>query len=119
MTQHKPTILLFLLLAISAGDSIAGLAFRNTFLSQTDSYMAAKPPVLPSTSIPIRSHYTGIVALDEHLTKLVLVFWETAWGNVPALSLLAVYMAGQCLATHTIVVLEGLRAGNKGRIVSL
>jgi hypothetical protein len=81
--------------------------------------MSASPRILPGSLTSLRSHYTGIYALDEWLVGLVIVFWETVCGSVPKLSLFAVYMAGQCLATHTIVTLEGLRVGNKGRAISL
>lgn len=37
----------------------------------------------------------------------------------PTLQVFIVYMAGQCLALHTLVMVEGIRKGNRRRVVSL
>ncbi|PSN74963.1 hypothetical protein BS50DRAFT_671235 [Corynespora cassiicola Philippines] len=118
MAQNKALICALLLLAISGADSIMGLAYRNGWLAENASYVEARPRLLPETGIPMRSKFTGIPALDEWLANLLVVFWPVGSGQNPALSTFVVYMAGQCLATHTLVVIEGIRGGNRTRFIS-
>lgn len=72
---------------------------------------------LPDTGEPLRSVYTGIRALDEFLRILVRFFYTCASGESPPLSVFTVYFAGQVLALHAVLVIEGLRAGNKGTAI--
>ena len=76
------------------------------------------PMVLPGTTEPARTHFTGVAPIDGFLVLLLQFFWTGVNGQLPALSLFLVYMAGQCLAMHAMVVMEGMRAGNRGRVIS-
>ena len=66
------------------------------------------------TGEPLRRDYTGFAPLDAFLCILVRFFHTSASGESPALSVFTIYFAGQVLATHTILVLEGAREGNVG-----
>lgn len=76
------------------------------------------PHHLPGTNMPLRMVYTGIGAIDNQLTVLAIFFWQVICGGMPNGSLQAFHLAGQFGAAWTIVVLEGLRQGNRGRFVS-
>ena len=69
---------------------------------------------LPDTGEPLQRDYTGVPALDAFLCILVRFFYTCASGESAPLSVFTVYFAGQVLASHTVLVLEGLRARNEG-----
>jgi hypothetical protein len=75
--------------------------------------------LLPGTDLPLRTHYTGIKAIDSQLVILVGFFWCMVDGGVPDVSLLCVEFLGQAVAVWVVCVIEGSRSGNKGRLVSL
>ncbi|KAK2055078.1 hypothetical protein LY76DRAFT_618815 [Colletotrichum caudatum] len=62
--------------------------------------------------------FTSSKALDSLLTMLVRFFQPILTGKDPALTLFCVFMAGQVLALHVLLQLEGLRAGNRGKLIS-
>lgn len=66
-----------------------------------------------------RKVYAGWAPMDEFLATLVRFFYPCASGENPALSVLSAYFAGQWISVHCAMVLEGLRAGNRGRAVGL
>lgn len=77
------------------------------------------PRVLPGTDAPLERSYTGIGKLDYQLTVLALFFWELVDGSRPNASLLCFHFAGQITAGWGLLMMEGLRKGNRGRFVSL
>ncbi|EFQ32487.1 hypothetical protein CGRA01v4_05922 [Colletotrichum graminicola] len=62
--------------------------------------------------------FTSSKAMDSMLTMLVRFFQPILTGKDPALTLFSVFMIGQMLALQVIVQLEGLRAGNRGKLIS-
>ena len=62
---------------------------------------------------------TGIDALDKQLKVLISFFWPVIDGSRPDVSLHAMNFAFQGVAMWLLLVVEGLRFGNKGRAVSL
>ncbi|GKT83858.1 hypothetical protein Ct61P_01708 [Colletotrichum tofieldiae] len=62
--------------------------------------------------------FTSLKFLDGLLTMLVRFFQPILTGKDPALSLFCIFMAGQLLAVHVLVQVEGLRAGNRGKLIS-
>lgn len=76
------------------------------------------PHWLPGTQEPLRKVYTGIGAVDHQLTVLAVFFWEVVDGGMPNGSLQVFHLAGQFGAAWTIVVLEGLRKGNRDKVIS-
>ena len=76
------------------------------------------PHWLPGTKQQLGRVYTGVGPVDYQLAVLAVFFWELVDGSMPNGSLQAFHLAGQFGAAWTIVVIEGLRKGNRGRIVS-
>lgn len=76
--------------------------------------------VLRGAPEPFRRTYTGVEAIDRTLSILVAFFAAllsdpgAGWDAYA----LVVWMIGQTGAAWNILLLEGLRAGNRGRIVS-
>ena len=77
------------------------------------------PQVLPGTTAPLRTSYTGIHKLDHQLTTLCLFFWQLVDGSQPNASLLCFHFGGQLAAGWGILTMEKLRSGNRGRIIAL
>lgn len=102
------------LLAVSAFGffSILVLFDRNGG-AQTTRDSVEPGSTLPDTGEPLRRVYTTIPALDEFLCILVRFFYTCTSGESPPLSVFTIYFAGQVIASHSVLVLEGLRAGNK------
>ena len=103
------------LLAISAFGyfSIFALSSKNGWSDMLEAAIEVDG-TLPDTGEPLRTHYTGLVTLDAVLTVLVRFFYSCVTLERPALSAFTIYFGGQVLAAHTVLVIEGLRAGNKG-----
>lgn len=77
------------------------------------------PRVLPGTTAPLKTWYTGIARLDHQLTALCLFFWQLVDGSRPDASLLCFHFAGQMSAGWGLLMMEKLRFGNRGRIIAL
>lgn len=114
----KPILPTMALLALSAFGfySILGLTERNGW---GDAIRASVEEGILPNGEPLRTHYTGVAGLDSFLTILVRFFYSCAAGERPGLSLFTVYFAAQVVPAHAILVLEGLRAGNKSTALSL
>ena len=99
-----------------------GLAFYLTWYLVLNNGTAPPPPkgvpTLPGTSIPLKTSYTGIEAIDDQLAVLVTFFWPIVDGNTPALSLFCIQFEGGFVAVWSMFMIEGMRAGNKGRLIS-
>lgn len=76
------------------------------------------PHVLTGTNAPIKQRYTGIRSLDNQLGVLTVFFWELVDGSLPHASLHAVRFGMQVMVAWGLVMVEGMRAGNKGLIIS-
>ena len=75
------------------------------------------PLSLPNGA-PLKVHYTGLKALDRHLSTLAIIFWPVMDGSMPNLSLDTLSFVGQVVAVWSLCMLEGMRAGNKGKLIS-
>ncbi|KAI4152269.1 MAG: hypothetical protein LQ340_003016 [Diploschistes diacapsis] len=73
---------------------------------------------LPASNIPIKTVYTGIPQLDGLFVTLNTFFWQVIDGSAPTLSLQSFQFAGQVWGLWALIMLEGVRAGNKGRVNS-
>ncbi|KAI8265625.1 hypothetical protein K4K58_011033 [Colletotrichum sp. SAR11_239] len=62
--------------------------------------------------------FTTVRQLDSLLTMLVRFFQPIVQGTDLLLTLFSIFMAGQLLAVHMLIIVEGMRAGNRGKIVS-
>jgi hypothetical protein len=65
------------------------------------------------------TQYTGLKALDRQLIILVAFFAPVVDVKNPALNLFAIWGLGQFGAVWTLMVMESMRMGNKGKAVSL
>ena len=77
------------------------------------------PRLLPGTTEPVRTVYTGVPSIDYQLTVLVLLFWEIVNGSTPAGSLFCFHFATQIACGWGLLMIESLRHGNQRTIVSL
>lgn len=118
MTKFPLTTLSLLATSAFGVYSILLLTERNGWGPMLRAALEGEP-TLPDTGERLRAHYTGLAALDAVLTILVRFFYSCAVGESPALSFFTVYFAGQILPWHAMLVLEGLRKGNKGTALSL
>jgi len=111
-----------ILFAASSIYFIIVLQFLNGTMSLLDAYAATSPQYLPPTpagkSILLRLKYTSFAPLDLMINRLTPFFWPLVTGALPELTLFGVYMGGQLVASEVLVVLEGERQGNQGRVVS-
>ncbi|CAI4214124.1 unnamed protein product [Parascedosporium putredinis] len=96
--------------------SIIGLTARNGWGERFNEYNERAVAVLPDTEIPARTHFTGVPGVDHIFVQAVKFFYPCVVGQLPALPLFSLYFAGQVIALHSLLVLEGLRLGNKGTI---
>ncbi len=81
---------------------------------------SGKVAVLHGALEPFRRTYTGVKAFDGILSKLVGFFATLLDDPGAGWEVTAIYawMASQLAAAWTLLQLEGLRAGNRGRLVS-
>jgi hypothetical protein len=119
MAARIVTTLVLAATAVFGYFSILGLAERNGWAAMLRELMARDDAVLPGTDQLGRTQFTGVEPLDYLIFQLVRFFYVCASGQLPTLSIFAAYMAGQVLAMHTAVELEGLRSGNEGTVMSL
>lgn len=76
-------------------------------------------PKFPGTEDQLLMNYTGLKALDRQLGVLVAFFAPVVDVNNPGLNLFAIWGLGQFGAVWTLMVMESMRMGNKGKAVSL
>lgn len=104
--------LAFLVIAAFGGYAILDLAGRNGGDALLVEAARGDAPRLGNGDLA-RTHFTGVAALDDLVSILVRFFYPCASGERPTLSVFTAYFAGQILALHTILLLEGMRAGNR------
>lgn len=118
-----PRALVLVLLAacgIAGGYGTMVAGFKNGFFEAiTNCAQEATIPYIPGGPAPFTTQYTGIAALDNRLVFLVAFFaalidGEKGWE----VTLSFWYLMAQLWAGWTLLSLEGLRNGNKGRAVS-
>lgn len=120
------SITIIVLLACSAFGAYAtlGTASRNgLFAALTKAAgpdVRAKSKHFPGGPAPYKTTYTGIAAIDDHLLLLISFFTiilDTT-TKTQDVSWVSRYLLTQFLAGWVLLSVEGLRRGNKGRIVS-
>ncbi|KAG4030298.1 hypothetical protein MFRU_012g00410 [Monilinia fructicola] len=74
--------------------------------------------VFPDAKYLLLKDYTGIKGIDKQLAVLVTFFAPVCDSRNSALRLNSIYGFGQFGAAWTLLVMESLRSGNKGRVVS-
>ena len=81
--------------------------------------MSIENPKFPTTDDELLMRYTQIGWLDKQLTVLVTFFAPVVDMNQGALWMFAIFGTGQFGAAWALMFMEGLRVGNRRRIVSL
>ncbi|MCJ1300475.1 hypothetical protein MMC08_003272 [Hypocenomyce scalaris] len=114
----NPVKLVLFILSIAGFYGTWVLLMNNGTAEQMAHIRDHGPHWLPGTKEPPRRLYIGIAPIDYQLTILAVFFWKVVDGSMPNGSLLAFHLAGQFGAAWTIVVLEGLRKGHRGRVIS-
>ena len=95
------------------------LLLNNGGFDKINQVLAKRPPMLPGTMYPLKTSYTSLKIIDDQLSLLNVFFWEAFDGSMPNLSLFAFAFGGQIASVYLLVLVEGARFGNRGRIVSL
>lgn len=94
------------------------LSSRNGTFDALYAVVAQTEPKIPGTHIPVSQKYTGIEAVDRHLMFLVMFFTPVVDGKSEAVMLFCGFACGQFGAAWLLIMLEGLRKGNLGKVVS-
>ncbi|ETI19342.1 hypothetical protein G647_09174 [Cladophialophora carrionii CBS 160.54] len=116
MALSVPKVLL-ILLSVAGFWTLWGFPYQNGLLKILG-HQAEPGAVIPGpTAAPMKQTYTGIGALDKQLTVLVSFFYTAIDGNRADVSLSFLYLGGQVLASWVLVMIEGLRNGNRGKFV--
>ncbi|KAK5140539.1 hypothetical protein LTR04_002954 [Oleoguttula sp. CCFEE 6159] len=112
------TSVLLVLLAIIGALGTWGLAMKNGQFSLIESALTASTPLLPSSNVPMKTHWSGIRAVDKQLTLLNMFFWPVVDGSNLAASLQALKFAGEFTGIWVLLEVEGFRVGNRLRLIS-
>ena len=95
-----------------------GTGSRNNFLAIVKDTLQAPVQLLPAANQPVKRTYTLIPPVDALVRRLNVILWPAIDGTWPGTCLVAWEFSGQFSTTWMIAGLEGLRAGNKGRLIS-
>lgn len=106
MSRAVFSILLLLNLYI-AKVSIFDLGAANGFNDALNVYLEAEP---------IR--FTTLKPVDSILTLLVAFFKPVVNGKDVRLTVLSVFFAGQLVPLYMLVIVEGMRFANRGRLIT-
>ncbi|KAK8220754.1 hypothetical protein IWZ01DRAFT_18490 [Phyllosticta capitalensis] len=93
-------------------------SFNNGLIPNISAHLLRGDAVIPGTDVPLKRHYTGIGPIDQQLAFLQIFFWPITSGKSPRLFLQGIHFVGQAGAYWTVMVLEAMRTGNKGRIIT-
>jgi len=75
--------------------------------------------LFPGSTAPLWRRYTGVGPIDHLLQILVAFFSPVVDSRNGELVLFSIFGAGQFGGAWVLLMMESLRLGNKGRIVSL
>lgn len=113
------TICILPLLSIAGAIFTWGLAFKNGQLFQLFSLLEQKPyATFPGTIEPLIVNYTGFEPADRYLAILVAFFGPIVGGQYPDMSAFAKPGISEFAVAWTFMVMEGLRVGNRGKVLS-
>jgi hypothetical protein len=107
------------LLALLGGYETMALGASNGTFDILTQLLSHDHPKFPGTEDRLLMSYTGLKPLDRQLGVLVAFFAPVVDVNNPALNLFAIWGLGQFGAVWTLMVMESMRMGNKGKSVSL
>lgn len=110
--------LIYLAASGAAAYCIFGLQMQNGFFDMLTVMAEDHPTRLPGSTVDGELMTSGNQALDKAFLPLIRFFYPVTTGENPRLSLFSFWFAGQVIALHTLLVLEGLRVGNRGRLIA-
>ena len=112
-------LVLLPVLFIAAVHCLFVVAIKNGLFSQITTLLEQKHALFPGSQSPLVRSYTGIAVIDGPLTFLVTFFAPIIEASSASLSLFSLFGLGQLGAVWTLLLLESLRVGNRGEVVSL
>jgi hypothetical protein len=112
-------LLLLPLLSVAAIYCLWIVAGKNGLFKQIGELVKQEQPMFPGSALPLMLEYTGITAIDKQLSILVTFFGPVVQGGSNALNVFSLFGLGQFGGAWTLLVMESLRRGNKGKAVSL
>ncbi|PGH00927.1 hypothetical protein AJ80_09089 [Polytolypa hystricis UAMH7299] len=118
-TMSTYIVFLILLVHLVGLNAMYGLVLRNGYIEALIRLRDVGPHVLPGSNNPILKRYTLIPPLDKLLTLATVMFANITDGSTPQSSLYAFQFAGQLVPIFTIMVIEGLRSGNRRGVLSV
>jgi hypothetical protein len=116
---RRVALLLLPLLSVAAIYCLWIVAGKNGLFKQISELAGQKQPMFPGSESPLMLEYTGVAAIDRHLSTLVIFFGPVVQGGDEALNLFSLFGLGQFGSAWTLLVMESLRRGNKGKASSL
>jgi hypothetical protein len=112
-------LVLLPLLSIAAVYCLWIVSINNGLFKQIGDLVEQKQPMFPGSTSPLMLKYTGVAVIDRQLSTLVTFFAPVVQGGNEALNLFSLFGLGQFGGAWTLLVMESLRRGNKGKVVSL
>ncbi|OQV00520.1 hypothetical protein CLAIMM_06003 [Cladophialophora immunda] len=116
MALTVPKVVL-ILLSLAGFWTLWGFPYQNGLLKILGQQSEPGAVIPGPTSAPMKQTYTGIGPIDKQLTVLVSFFYTAIDGNRADVSLSFLYLGGQVLAAWVLVMVEGLRNGNRGKLL--
>ena len=106
---------LLVLLALAGFWTLWGFPYQNGLLKILE-HQTEPGAVIPGPTVaPMKQTYIGIGVVDKQLTVLVSFFYAAIDGNRADVSLSFLYLGGQVLAAWVLIMVEGLRKGNRDK----
>ncbi|KAI9740770.1 MAG: hypothetical protein M1818_004735 [Claussenomyces sp. TS43310] len=105
-------------LFVAAGYCLWYLGFENGPFKEIERLTHQDVSQYPGTELPLRLSYVGVGPIDRLFSFLVAFFAPVVDGSSPDLALYSIVGLGQLGAGWTLFMMEGLRGGNLGKVVS-
>jgi hypothetical protein len=112
-------LLLLPLLSVAAVYCLWIVASNNGLFKQIAELAQQKHSIFPGSKSALVRNYTGVTAVDGQLSTLVTFFAPVVQGGSEPLNLFSLFGLGQFGAAWTLLLLESLRKGNQGKVISL
>ena len=95
------------------------LSSRNGTFEMIRNLVSQDIPLWPGTEEILIRTFTGVKAIDNQLMVLTTFFAPVADGHTAAIKGFSIFGLGQFGAIWALLVMESLRKGNSGKLVSL
>jgi len=117
MEQHRLfPMTLIAVTFVFALNAMFGQLYRSGWVATALKLLNSEASLLPGTETHLLKTYIGIAWFDKLLALANLFFADVANGSSPELILYAVQFGGQLVPIFMIMIVEALRAGNRGNI---